>query len=205
MLLYGSSFVIENIRVHNYGDGISVHGANSSHWTIRGSHFSFLRDDCIENDFMNSGLVEDSFYDGCYTGYSTRAFGRLPPRNGSENLVTIRNTLMRLQPMPTVYSGTAPGHARFFKLDRAGLSPRLALHDNIFRVDQFPTRGKPRDGMFFIPPSDKLASCSNNIMVWLAPGDFPEPLPSCYRLTRDKAVWDTAVAKWLVAHPSVSR
>lgn len=201
MLVYGPDIVIEGIRVHDYGDGVSIHSEAAADWTIRGSHFSFVRDDCVENDFMNSGLVDDSYFDGCYTGYSARAFGRRSPRDGSANLVTIQHTLMRLQAMPTVYSGQAPGHTRFFKLDKNGISPRLALHDNVFRIDGLSAHGKPSESMYFIPPPEKLASCSNNIIVWLAPEDFPEPLPSCYRLTRDKAVWDDAVARWLSAHP----
>ena len=203
LLVYGPNMVIENVRIHNYGDGVSFDVPEDSNWTIRSSHFSYLRDDCIENDFLNSGLVEDSFYDGCYDGYSARTYGHRQHQDGSANLVTIRNTLMRLQPMPTVYIGPAPGHARFFKLDRAGISPRMALHNNIFRVDQLPSHGRPKDGMFFIPPSWKLESCSNNIIVWLVPGEFPETLPSCYTLTRDKSVWDKAAARWLAAHPQV--
>lgn len=203
MLVYGPNMVIEGVRVHNYGDGISFNTVRASNWIIRGSHFSFLRDDCIENDFLNAGLVEDSFYDGCYNGYSARTFGRHAPTQKSQNLVTIRHTLMRLQSMPTVYTGPAPGHARFFKLDRAGLSPRMALHDDVFMVEQPSTFGSPHSGMYYIPPPEILTSCSNNIIVWLVPGKFPEPLPSCYTLTRDRSVWDKAVANWLASHPDV--
>jgi hypothetical protein len=203
MVVFKPNMVIEHVRIHNYGDGISFDVKNDSNWTIRASHFSYLRDDCIENDFLNSGLVEDSFYDGCYNGYSARTYGHRAHRDGSDQLVTIRHTLMRLQPMPTVYMGPAPGHARFFKLDRAGISPKLALYDNIFRVDQLPSLGSPHNGMYFIPPPEQLAGCSNNVIVWLGPGSFPEPLPSCFTLTRDRSVWDRAVARWLASHPEV--
>jgi hypothetical protein len=203
IVVFSPNMVIEHVRIHNYGDGISFDVKNDSNWTIRSSHFSYLRDDCIENDFLNSGLVEDSFYDGCYNVYSARTYGHRPHRDGSDHVVTIRNTLMRLQPMPTVYTGPAPGHARFFKLDRAGISPKLALYDNIFRVDQLPSLGSPHNGMYFIPPPEKLAGCANNVIVWLGPGRFPEPLPSCFTLTQDKGVWDKAAAQWLAAHPEV--
>lgn len=202
ILAYGSSMLVENVRIDDYGDGVSFNSENASNWVIRSSHFSFLRDDCVENDFLNNGIIDDALYDGCYNFYSARAYGGFP-RDGSGNVVTIRGSLIRLQAMPTVYSGPAPGHELFFKLDRGGLSPKLALHDNIFRVDQLPSTGSPSSGMYFIPPPEKLGSCSNNTIVWLAPENFPEPLPSCYTLTRDKSVWDRAVAQWLSQHPAV--
>jgi hypothetical protein len=202
MLVYGPDALVEHVRIHDYGDGISFDAATARNWMVRGVHLSFIRDDCIENDYLNNGLLEDSFLDGCNDGYSARTYGGFST-DGSRNLVTIRNTLMRLQPMPTVYEGPAPGHAPFFKLDRAGLSPRMALYNNIFRVDQLPSYGGPGSGMYLIPPPEKLADCANNVIVWLAPDSFPEPLPRCYTLTRDKAVWDNAAAAWLAAHPSV--
>ena len=44
--------------------------------------------------------------------------------------------------MPTVYKGPAPGHGGFFKWDDAAhRSPKLALFNNVFRVDQLPNHG----------------------------------------------------------------
>jgi hypothetical protein len=33
-------------------------------------------------------------------------------------------------------------------------------------------------------------------MVWLGKGPYPDHLPSCFKITRDKSVWDRAVASW---------
>jgi hypothetical protein len=52
-------------------------------------------------------------------------------------------------------------------------------------------------------PSSFLSSCSNNVMVWLGPGNYPVPLPSCFTVTRDRSVWDRAVARWKADHPHV--
>jgi len=41
-------------------------------------------------------------------------------------------------------------------------------------------------------------------MVWLGPGSFPEPLPSCFTVLTGQAgrdYWDRAVAQWKAAHP----
>jgi hypothetical protein len=55
-----------------------------------------------------------------------------------------------------------------------------------------------------IPP-EQLASCSNNVMVWLGSGPFPATLPSCFTITTDRAVWDNAVASWIARHPDLVR
>ena len=200
MVIYGSpGTVIEGVRIHNYGDGPNFNDAGSDGWTVRGNHLSYIHDDCISNDFGNSGLVEDNLIDGCYVGYSSRAYSGVA--DNSTKVVTLRNNLWRLQDMPTGYS--SPGHGRFWKMnssDGSGTDPRLALHDNIFRMDT------PANccGDFLIPPPAYLAACSNNTMVWLGPGEFPEPVPSCFTVTRDRSVWDNGVADWLGRHPNVA-
>jgi hypothetical protein len=194
---YGPRPVLQSVRVHNYGDG-TFFQTNADNWTIRGSWFSFIRDDCIQNDHLHNGLVEDVLFDGCYVFYSARTSGFSAGADGSNNLVVFRNVLARLQPMPTVYSGPAPGHGGFWKLDNDGVSPRIALENVVFRADQ-----DSNHGHFMIPPASKLVQCNNVTLVWLGGGDYPEPVPACFTLTRDRAVWDDAVAAWHEAHPEV--
>jgi len=192
--------VVEGVRIHNYGDTFSFDAVGSEGWTVRGNHVSYIHDDCLSNDFGNSGLVDDNLFDGCYMGYSSRAYAGFVADN-RHKVVVFRGNLIRLQDMPTGYA--RPGHGRFWKMnssDGSGGDPRLALHDNIFRMDT----DNSCCGNFFIPPPAYLASCANNIIVWLGPGDFPEPIPSCFRVTRDRAVWDDAVAAWLERHPNVA-
>jgi hypothetical protein len=192
--------VIEGVRIHNYGDGPNFDATGSDGWTVRGNHLSYMHDDCISNDFGNRGLVDDNLMDGCYMGYSSRAYTGFVADNRTK-VVTFRGNLVRLQDMPTGYSG--PGHGKFWKMnskDGSGTDPRLALHDNIFRMDTPPSCC----GSFLIPPPAYLAACSNNVIVWLGPGEFPEPVPSCFTVTRDKSVWDNAVANWLTRHPNVA-
>jgi len=54
-----------------------------------------------------------------------------------------------------------------------------------------------------IPAS--LTGCARNVMVWLGPGSYPAPLPACFQVTRDRAVWDAAVTDWKRRHPDVGR
>lgn len=185
---------IADLRVHNYGDGIRAR-EGAKDFLITGVHLSFMHDDCIENDQLYSGVVEDSLLDGCYVAFSARPSAK-DSVSGSENTYTIRDNVVRLQPMPTVYKGRAPGHGGFFKWDDTGRSPKLVVRDNVFRVDQ-----RPNHQDLGLPKGTPV-TCSNNVVVWLGKGPYPDRLPKCFRVTRDRRVWDDAVAQWYDAHPS---
>ena len=186
--------VVESVRIRNYGDGIRFsYGAQS--WRVRRAYLSYLRDDCIENDWSYSGVVDDSLFDGCYNAFSSRSYDtQANRRNGSNDVVTVQNSLVRLRPMKSVYKnrGLVPGHAGFFKWSDTG--PKLVLRNNVFRADQ------DASTVGLAIPADKLAGCSNNVMVWLGKGPYPEKLPSCFRVTRDVRVWDDAALAWKKAH-----
>jgi hypothetical protein len=196
---------VEYIRVHNYGDGISFSRGNPSYsFHIISAHMTHIRDDCVQNDYMYSGLIEDSLFDGCYTAFSAEDHDSSGDNDGSQNVWTIRNSLIRLEPMEKVYKdqGLIPGHGSFFKWDEGvNYSPQLSLNNNIFRVDQ-PSNSSSGLGI----PEGKLVSCSNNIVVWLGNGAYPDTLPEtfngqpCFTITTDKSVWDNAVQNWLNQH-----
>jgi Big-like domain-containing protein len=191
------NFSLEGIKAFDYGDGITLDN-NSTNWSIRGVHFKYIRDDCVQNDYVNSGTIEDSFFDGCYAGFSARPFTITP--DGSNNLVVVRNSLFRLQDMDQGFS--RPGHGGFFKWDSTG--PMVAVYNSVFRLDNPPTQLDHS----LVPPLDKLWACANNFMIWLGSGPFPEALPPCYTLLiRQEGIdfWDNAVAQWKANHPSALR
>jgi hypothetical protein len=196
---------VENFRVHNYGDGVSFsRGTPRYSFQVVGAHMTHIRDDCVQNDYMYSGLIEDSFFDGCYTAFSAQASGSSGENDGSHNVWTIRNSLIRLKPMEKVYEdrGLIPGHGAFFKWNKDNdHSPRLSLHNNIFRADQ-PSNSSSGLGV----PQGKQELCSKNIVVWLGDGPYPDPLPTtfngepCFTITTDQTVWDNAVKDWMNRH-----
>ena len=190
--------VIDNLRAQNYGDGINVRsGAND--WRVQAAHTTFLHDDCLQDDYLYGGVIADSLFDGCYVGISALPSSSNTASDGRSNIVTLQGTLLRLQPMPTVYKGTAPGHGGFFKWDDTARAPKLSLHDNVFRVDQ-----PPNHGTLNLPPGYQV-SCSGNTIVWLGVGAFPGAaswLTSCpdTRIVTTQSTWDDAVTLWLAAH-----
>jgi hypothetical protein len=191
--------IIENISVRNYGDAINARDG-ASNWTVRGAYTTFIHDDCLQDDYLNTGLIDRTLFDGCYVGVSTRASSNNKTSDGHNNTVTMRSSLLRLEPMPTVYKGPAPGTGGFFKWDdSAHRSPKLALYNNVFRADQ-----PPNHGSLGLPAGYDVA-CSGNTIVWLGHGAFPEAaswLAKCpdTKIVTSVSTWDAAVAAWRASH-----
>lgn len=191
--------IVEAVRIHNYGDGINVR-EGAADWRIRGVHETLIHDDCVQDDYLYSGVIEDSLFDGCYVGISTRASSSNTTSDGHANTLTLASSLLRLQPMPTVYKGPAPGHGGFFKWDNdAKRSPKLVLRNNVLRVDQTPNHGS-----LGLPQGYDVA-CSGNTIVWLGSGAFPAAadwLARCpdTKIVTSAATWDGAVAAWRATH-----
>jgi hypothetical protein len=199
-VIYGNQMTVENLRVDNYGDAFNVRNdANTGHnFTITGAHVTNNHDDCVQNDSMKSGSIQDNLFDGCYNFYSSRGYGSAP-----NNIVKIENNVVRSQAFPTYYGGQAANlndpsqyhNGGFFKIDEFDKAPKLSIHNNVFRVDK-----DSRGWVPFMPNALSISSCSNNVVVWLGSGPFPEKLPSCFTITTNKAVWDNAVADWKYRH-----
>ena len=208
--VHGASPLVEGLTIFTGGDGITFDAAEDANWTVRDVHMTYIRDDCIENDFLNSGLVDRSFFDGCYDFMSARAYGG-GAADGSANTVTVQNSLIRVQGMDKLYPGlSAPGYGGFWKWSGSGspntdIGPMLVITNTVFRADAPPVEGNGA-GLYMAPVPGKLKSCANNVMVWLGPGSFPEPLPSCFTVLTGQAgrdYWDNAVAQWKAAHPTL--
>ncbi len=194
------AFTVQGLRMNNVGDGIRAR-TGARDFVISDVWLSAVRDDCVENDYMNGGIVADSLFDGCFVGFSARHSS--PESSGAENLWTIESSLVRLQAMPGPPEGGATGHKGFFKWtswgDPESVSPRLALYRNVFMAEQLAQDPPERMG---IPPG-KLVDCADNIMVWLGPGEYPAELPSCFTVVKDRSVWDRARAEWIARHPEI--
>jgi hypothetical protein len=185
---------VEYVRIDNVGDGIRP---IAGPFTIRGAWLSYVRDDCVENDHVQPGLIDDSLFDGCYVGVSERPSAAITASgyDGRGQVLTVRNSLIRLEPMPYPRDGlpTDFGHGAFFKW--SSLATNLELHDNVFLAEQI-----AQEGVDAMDMPGALGACSNNVMVWLGAGQYPAPLPSCFTVTTDRSVWDQAVADWKIRH-----
>jgi hypothetical protein len=222
-------FTLDGIRIHNVWDGIRPRG-NAGGFHIKNVWVTDARDDCIENDHTQAGVIEDSLFEACHMGISSRP-GKGRGRNraeakraaapveqaggGGEGVLEIRDTLISLGPHPQPNAKRAnypwfkdPGHGMFFKLGPGDL--KFKLYDNVFMLEQYPNNSKRTWGL---PPehyADRLADCSGNVLVWLGGGDYPGPFhndvfPNCWTVTTDPAVWERARQDWIDRHPKVAR
>ncbi|MPZ52849.1 MAG: hypothetical protein GEU79_08965 [Acidimicrobiia bacterium] len=180
-------FLVEGVRVDNQGDGIRMEERGAD-FHIRAVYLTDIHDDCIENDFMHGGVLEDSLLDGCYVGFSAAQYEG-NDSDGSDNRWVMENNLIRMEPQPTPYRGPSPGHGAIFKWTVGG--PQVVFRDNIIRVDQ-----PPNHGHLGIHEELDLVECENNTVVWGGEGPYPEPLPDCFTVTTDLSVWDEAVEVW---------
>jgi len=192
----GPGVIVDHPRVFNVGDGIRIRD-DADNFRVEDAYLSYIHDDCVENDDLFNGTITNSFLDGCYVAFSTRR-ADTSSADGHLNTETISNSLVRLQAMPTVYSGTAAGHGGFFKWDtNLPTSPKLVITNSVFRADQNTNHQNLN------LPAGYSVTCSGNTMVWLGAGPFPGNLPNCFTVTTDRTVWDNAARQWDQAHPGV--
>lgn len=185
-----ADFLVEGVDVTNQGDGIRMEEA-AQNFHIRAAYLTDIHDDCVENDFMHSGILEQSLMDGCYVALSARHFEG-NDADGSDNTWIIERNLIRMQAQPIPYSGPAPGHGPIFKWSEGG--PGVVFNHNIIRVDQ-----PPNHGTLGVPEEMSLEECRGNIVVWGGEGPYPDELPDCFSVTTDVSVWDEAVTAWEAA------
>jgi hypothetical protein len=193
----GTNLLLENMRVHNYGDGFFVGGENNSGFIFRGGFLTQIRDDAVSNDYGWPGTVEDTLIDGTYVGFSDRGYSVA----AADAILQIKDTLVRLQTYEQTYNNSGPGHGWFWKFDSDAI--KLTLHGNIFFADSPSIHGSHK----LLP--EKIVSCKkpdgspDNIIVWAGTGPYPRPdelLTGCFTLTTDKNIWYNAVTAWKNRH-----
>ena len=194
-------FGVISVHVINAGDGIKVKdgaGGAAQNFDIEGSWVQHAHDDCIENDYVHTGVIRDVLLDGCYVLFSSRPSSS--KLDGRHNLMVIDHTIAALEPMTSVYSGKSPGTGGFFKW--SDQAPPVALTDNIFLARQAPNHGT------LDPPTGPLA-CVRNVIVWTGPGPFPSAAAWRARcpdtvITTDPARYATARSVWISHHSAGS-
>ena len=192
--------VIEGQRMRRLWDAVRF-TENSDDFILRGSWISEVRDDCIENDYLNGGLVEDMLFDGCFSGLSMR-----PPegaeRSSSGGPVVLRNVLLRMQSYlykERVEQGPP------FKIDE--VVPQIEVYDSIIAMDDRNTVSQLRLKIGW----GRIGKCSGNLLLWTAETPFPKKFarpPDCFRIVEGqeaRALWQDARRNWIDCHPLVDR
>ena len=191
--------VVEGLRCDNTDDGLRPRevgtGANDVAMLIKGTYLTRIRDDCLENDGIIGGLLQDNLWDGCNTGISERpsdAQGSFDQPAG-ETLVLDR-MLIGLAITP---HEDGPGENALFKWSDSAND--LVIRCSIFKVDAISLNGPEA---MEIPGriDDRRCPDRPTTLVWLGGGTYPGRLPSGITVTSDIAVWDAAVTEWKCDH-----
>jgi hypothetical protein len=200
-------YVVDGLRVDNVEDGVAPRGMEDRYpkdgdgFMLRNLYFTYIRDDCVENDDIAGGVIFDSLFDGCYTGVSERPSDSSPqlayPAPAGEKLL-LDHVLLRLQamsgPRGTNDAGLR-GHGQLFKWSSVANSP--VIKDSVFLVEQ-----EPNSTSYFPFPAE--AKTVNVTIVWRGPGRFRWKVPPGTIVTTDRGVWDAARRFWLKRHGCTS-
>jgi hypothetical protein len=192
--VHGSgSYLVHGFRASNVEDGISLQGGDGDFAQVSAAYLSYVRDDCIENDKILGGRVSDSLFDGCFMGISERPDADASPsRAPAGETFTLDRVLLRIAPQPNERAADGAGNGQLFKWSPA--ANRLVLRNSVFLIEEVPIRGRT-------PLAFPAGTTAENVtLVWLGAGAYPGPLPGGVTVVRDRSVWETARARWLVDH-----
>jgi hypothetical protein len=186
----GNYNVIVGLRVDNMVDGLRLRGRLPLHTYVNHSYFSFIRDDCIENDYYPHELtIYDSLFDGCYSGISQRP-SRSTPR---PQQVLLDRTLLYVRPLGGDV-GTTNKSCGFFKWSPSGASS-IHIKDSVLRLNRRAHADCSHAGPF---PTGTTAE--NSKLVWTGGGSYPYAVPRGMTVTTDVGVWNNARSDWLARH-----
>ena len=192
---------INGIRVGNAWDGIRI-GPGSDEFIVRNVWLSNIRDDAVENDYLVSGRIENSLFDGVMQAVALmpNKAVNIPTSSGT---VTINGSLILLRDYPF------RGRQRFGTLAKSDArAPALRMERSIIAIDSPDGATWPE---YWANGWDKLQFASNNLFLWLS--DRPPPaalsLPrrgfKVVTGARARALWSDARRNWINCHPQVAR
>lgn len=203
------NWVIDGVTVHHTGDAFNM-SSGSANFEIRNSHIYDIRDDCVQNDYYQTGNVHDNLFESCYDGFSSKASSNTSP-DGTGHTWTINNNVVYIAPTVSVYKGDSPGSVYILKWQQpgdglTGIPEHVVFKNNVVRVDKCPFQtGSTCDDKFYFPPD---VDWSGNSLYWGGSGPVPSSLATWFSSAHGskmitKTEWDAAVSNWKTAHPGV--
>ena len=178
-----SGGIVERGAVYNGHDGHRANGGVGP-FTVRDVWFNYIRDDCSENDTLRPGAFERVLFDGCYVAFSTRPSAGDSSSSGRGQLATVRDSLVRLEPMPGPFRWSSNpggfvrlseyadhdgyfGHGALFKRPDASRQLDWAfLGHNIFFLQD----GGRRAADYDFPSAARVTDCEELTLIWLGDG-----------------------------------
>lgn len=193
--------IVEDWSIHKAWDGIRFY-VGSDNWLIDDVLMTNLRDDAVENDYVLTGTIRDSLFDGVFSGIS---LGNGEDADGSDNVVTLQNVFMRNQSY--LYEGEMT-HGTPFKMDtgEAELAPDLRIFNSIIAIEDVNHLGYARLKLAW----ESVVESSGNVFLNLSdtplPSNYPMP-PAGFTVLQGQQArdyWEAAEALWRDNHDGSS-
>ena len=160
--------IVTGTTIIGYGDSFRVEDGSPG-FQFRRVHAIMSHDDCFEDDHNWGGAIVDSFFESCYSGISMASSFDPTIKSGKQRTLSVTRSIVRMEPMQSVYSGTSPGHGAWFKLDCA-TSPQVRLDNVVLVAGLYPTNHQN-----YNPPCG-LVHCANVKILWTGDGTSRHPL-----------------------------
>jgi hypothetical protein len=184
---------VYDLRISDAWDAIRVAG-DSDGFEVSNVWVSDVRDDAFENDNPVSGSIDNSLFDGVFSGIS---LGHKNMSDATDELLEIDGVLMRMESY--LFKGQMT-HQSPFKMESK--SPNLSITDTVIAIDNVNHIGQQRLQKAW----DKTIESSGNVFLNLSdsplPSSYPMP-PAGWTVLQGQAArdyWDTARADWIANH-----
>ena len=194
--------IVDGVRITGAWDAIRA-SRDSPNLLIVNSWITNVRDDAVEDDFLQPATIRDTLIDGTFQGISVKPRKDNPIGDASDKQVTLAGVLLHLREYPY------KGEQRFGALMKSDpRAPRSRVVNSIVAVDYAGGRSYPQ---YWATSWSKLTGSSNNLFLWLSDAPIPDtvPLPPpSFRVLSGRAArdaWARARTNWIDCHPKLAR
>lgn len=200
---------VRDVHIDRTWDGIRF--IYSNNWTVQGVYATYVRDDFIEDDVQEGGIVKDCLIDGFLNGIACDPSSNPNQISAShgQQLIQLDGVLMRHR--KTWQDGGKFTHGCFFKYSTDAAekvnNPRLLIKNCVLAIEDVNHNNKSRltEAWSKLETSGHINNFFLNLSNTPLPSSYPKP-PAHGNFTilegqaaRDK--WDQVKADWLAAHP----
>jgi hypothetical protein len=196
--------VVENIAIYNTGN--VAFGDKAEYITVRNVYVQHAGDDSVESDNLVGATIDSILIDKTFTGLAWRLFNAPCVDNTPNNVVTLRNSIIRLFPQYGMYPGykkqAIPGYGQVFKWEKdCQYATKLEVRNTIAVANQDGNATRNLN----LEANGHLTVSDNNTLVWLGNKPYTGTIPPGWTVTNDPNVFIDAWHKWFADHPQLKK
>ncbi|HYC95022.1 MAG TPA: calcium-binding protein [Sphingomicrobium sp.] len=199
-IAWAPAVTVDSWRIDKAWDAIRIL-QGSTNFLINDVHLSNIRDDAVENEYVLSGTIRDSLFDGVFSGIS---LGNSKNIDGSTNTVTLQNSFIRME---TYLANGEMTHGTPIKAntDAPWTTPDIRIINSVIAIEDPTHNGFARLKLAW----DNVVESYGNVFLNLSdtplPTNYPLP-PAGFTILQGQAArdyWAKVEAAWLANHDGV--